>query len=900
MKASLSPDSVADAIANFRSSALVFTTKSSSICATTAEYDRYEAEAQLFANGCELMQLLSTSSNSAIGRVLDLISTDLSTPASSVASVFSELRKHANLSGASKLLSGAPSSLSAATLQSIISSLFTVSLKNPTAEAGDVAEARHRLKKLASGDSLLFKWTSSANALKAASKAFLGKAEGLQIFADAAAMMSTALEALAVATEHSVTHVCQCVRFLNRILYGQSSSVTPKELEMILRSVWDALKQWKDFSSRRVSQFTAIAFAPYFLRSDDSRVVAILKGYLALLTPLAEAAMGIMNSFAMRFTKAFSADSYPLLEKHWLEEFASLLLFGLDRKGQSEAGGDIRVETGYSGPQFDFYVRSLANKLALDISLQATVSVPGASPALAVVDRLFQRLLWISLYDPEVRGSDLAKNMAPHRKVTRCWQTLCLLSVSVSQSVYLSLSDIIWDSYRDMGAHSIRDLMACALAIYFRRFPLDANSRLLSLLSWEGLLISYDITRTAKEDAVFSSLALAGGLLAHPTLLPGDSPFFQALVRIVIPFLTINTLYLRGVAHEIIRLIFGTSQAEESFRKRVGEPVHQLLKNFDSIIQVQIAQTMDVKKKRREALALHLHRLLDFDGALDTRARLIDAAQVAFCDQPTTSQTEQSEIVDLAFMMESYQSIKSKNRRGGSDTTSEEDLVAAIIAERGNQEVIDSYMAELDLIVTAEAEQQNFQKKILPWQQMNVNSATETSDEQREANEGTHRPRQEIIIVATMLKKAANLGGLTRTAEIFQASQLVIPSKLVLQDRVYQQLCVTAHHWVPTIEVPESALREYLLSKKAEGYSLIGAEQTADSVQLTTVSWPRKTVLVLGDERQGIPAQYINLLDQCVEIPQLGVVRSLNVHVTGSIMLWEYSRQHAFAEVKAD
>lgn len=157
------------------------------------------------------------------------------------------------------------------------------------------------------------------------------------------------------------------------------------------------------------------------------------------------------------------------------------------------------------------------------------------------------------------------------------------------------------------------------------------------------------------------------------------------------------------------------------------------------------------------------------------------------------------------------------------------------------------------------------------------------------------RPRQEIIIVATMLKKAANLGGLTRTAEIFQASQLVIPSKLLLQDKVYQQLCVTADRWVPMVEVPESSLKEYLLKKKEEGYSLIGAEQTADSVALTQVQWPRKTVLVLGDERQGIPAEFIHLLDTCVEIPQLGVIRSLNVHVTGSIMLWEYSRQHALS-----
>jgi len=30
------------------------------------------------------------------------------------------------------------------------------------------------------------------------------------------------------------------------------------------------------------------------------------------------------------------------------------------------------------------------------------------------------------------------------------------------------------------------------------------------------------------------------------------------------------------------------------------------------------------------------------------------------------------------------------------------------------------------------------------------------------------------------------------------------------------------------------------------------------------------------------------MLDVCIEIPQLGIIRSLNVHVSGSILLWEY------------
>lgn len=44
-------------------------------------------------------------------------------------------------------------------------------------------------------------------------------------------------------------------------------------------------------------------------------------------------------------------------------------------------------------------------------------------------------------------------------------------------------------------------------------------------------------------------------------------------------------------------------------------------------------------------------------------------------------------------------------------------------------------------------------------------------------------------------------------------------------------------------------------------------------------------------EKEGIPVDVIQLLDECVEIPQLGVIRSLNVHVTGSLFLYEYAKQ---------
>lgn len=53
-------------------------------------------------------------------------------------------------------------------------------------------------------------------------------------------------------------------------------------------------------------------------------------------------------------------------------------------------------------------------------------------------------------------------------------------------------------------------------------------------------------------------------------------------------------------------------------------------------------------------------------------------------------------------------------------------------------------------------------------------------------------------------------------------------------------------------------------------------------------------LFLYSNEREGVPANLLPLLDQCIEVPQCGVVRSLNVHVTGALFMWEYACQHFF------
>ncbi|XP_072247257.1 probable methyltransferase TARBP1 isoform X1 [Leuresthes tenuis] len=184
------------------------------------------------------------------------------------------------------------------------------------------------------------------------------------------------------------------------------------------------------------------------------------------------------------------------------------------------------------------------------------------------------------------------------------------------------------------------------------------------------------------------------------------------------------------------------------------------------------------------------------------------------------------------------------------------------------------------------------QKKITPWRMGIQEQEPELQlvPPQRAARLG--KLHGALLVVASLIDKPTNLGGLCRTCEIFGASTLVLDSLRHVTDKHFQSLSVSSELWLPLLEVKPVELSDFLQLKKSEGYCIVGVEQTANSHSLQDYQFPEKTLLLLGNEREGIPANLLQMLDVCVEIPQQGVIRSLNVHVSAALLIWEYTRQH--------
>lgn len=106
-----------------------------------------------------------------------------------------------------------------------------------------------------------------------------------------------------------------------------------------------------------------------------------------------------------------------------------------------------------------------------------------------------------------------------------------------------------------------------------------------------------------------------------------------------------------------------------------------------------------------------------------------------------------------------------------------------------------------------------------------------------------------------------------------------VPEALERGNTLRQRHCV---HWI------YGDVCRWLDRQRDRGSSIVGVELTDESVRLGDLSAARqRTVLVLGNESDGIPPEALELLDVAVEIPMVGHGHSLNVAVAGSLALYK-------------
>ena len=166
---------------------------------------------------------------------------------------------------------------------------------------------------------------------------------------------------------------------------------------------------------------------------------------------------------------------------------------------------------------------------------------------------------------------------------------------------------------------------------------------------------------------------------------------------------------------------------------------------------------------------------------------------------------------------------------------------------------------------------------------LNIELGRVTADEYKEL------PDSGIVIVLDNIRSAHNVGSAFRTADSFKIDKVwlcgicaVPPSAEIHKSALGAEDSVEWEYVTDTMD----AVRRL----KEEGYTIVSAEQTAESVMLDgfVPEKGRKYAVVFGNEVSGVSQEVVDASDFSLEIPQYGTKHSLNVSVSVGVMLWHF------------
>lgn len=141
------------------------------------------------------------------------------------------------------------------------------------------------------------------------------------------------------------------------------------------------------------------------------------------------------------------------------------------------------------------------------------------------------------------------------------------------------------------------------------------------------------------------------------------------------------------------------------------------------------------------------------------------------------------------------------------------------------------------------------------------------------------------------IRSSQNVGSLFRTADAVGIAKVFLtgytPAPRDKFDRPVKEIAKTALGAEKTISWEKVSLEDCVRSLKKENVTIVGIEQTKDSIQYRNVKPKYPIAFVLGNEVLGLDAKAISLCDVVTEIPMKGEKESLNVSVAGGIAMFQ-------------
>lgn len=148
-----------------------------------------------------------------------------------------------------------------------------------------------------------------------------------------------------------------------------------------------------------------------------------------------------------------------------------------------------------------------------------------------------------------------------------------------------------------------------------------------------------------------------------------------------------------------------------------------------------------------------------------------------------------------------------------------------------------------------------------------------------------------LVLVAESPEKPGNIGALLRTADAAKVDAVLVANPRT--DMYNPNVIRSSVGGIFSTQIATGSIEEIIAYLKKHNIAIYSAI-LQESKPYTEPNFQNPTALVVGTESTGLSEQWRSEAIQCIHIPMLGHVDSMNVSVAAGILIFEAKRQRAF------
>ena len=153
------------------------------------------------------------------------------------------------------------------------------------------------------------------------------------------------------------------------------------------------------------------------------------------------------------------------------------------------------------------------------------------------------------------------------------------------------------------------------------------------------------------------------------------------------------------------------------------------------------------------------------------------------------------------------------------------------------------------------------------------------------------RKQPTLQVMLDNVHSSQNLSAIIRSADAVGVLDIYYSSKTNETLRIHKTITQGAHRWTHRHRIIDGHTVQFLKQKKKEGFQVVVTYLEERAVSFRDIDYTKPTLLVMGNEKEGVSPEVIAESTDVIVIPMQGMVQSLNVSVATALILYEAQRQ---------